>query len=200
MLHQTTDYTFLINWIRNISQNADERVESEPTLDNMCYCSEEKFKSMLEKGFDINQQNEDGTSLLGFLMTRNKFEKIDVLLGFNPDASLVNINGQNIYFNIMAILKSNESFELIEKLLSLDMNGDLVHKSDFNGITPLQRIQNDLDQCESYHGLHDGSISPLDIMVYDDLIHRLRQLKIRFTNHINRKTTLFSFMLQHLYE
>jgi len=201
-LYDNQDMTYLINWVRNVTyEQYDQKIDDEPTFANMCGCSKEKFESVLQNGFDVNQQNDTGASLLGMMMLNSYAEKINILLKFNPDVSLVNNEGRNIYFGLYFIAKTKEGLDLVERLLSLDINGDLVTKGDYNGVTPLQLHQKCLDN-HIHLPLNQNviAIRPVDVMMHQSTISYLTQLIMRIENHIKRKTTLFSLMLQHLYE
>jgi len=172
----------------------DEMVEAEPTLKNMCICSDEKFEIMLKKGFDINQQDQGGSSLLGLLISRQEFKKINILLRFNPDVSLMNNEGQTIYFNLESIATSCEGINLVERLLSLDVNGNLIEIHDNSGLTISQQYRNIL-HIYTKHGIDKTiDITPSNHMLNDSRIYRLKNLDIRIENHIKRKITLFSLM------
>lgn len=196
------DLTALMNWVRSVTyERYDNIVDDDPTFDNMSGCSKEKFESVLQNGFDVNQQNDTGASLLGIMISNNYKEKINILLEFNPNVSLTNNDGQNIYFGLYSIADSNEGIDLVERLLSLDVDGDLATKGDLKEVTPLQTHKKVLnDHIHHFFNPKRVSIRPIDIMIYQSKIDYLTQLIMRIENHIKRKTTLFSFMLQHLYE
>lgn len=192
---------FLSNRLKETTiEEYDRMVEIEPTLKNMCTCSIEKFEIMLEKGFDVNQQDQCGSSLLGLLMSQHQITCINILLRFNPDVSLMNNEGQTIYFNLEHIAISREGINLVERLLSLDVNGNLIQTCDIRGLTILQQYNNILHLYIN-HGIDSTiDITPSNHMLNDSKIYRLKNVVIRIKNHIKRKTTLFSLMLQHLYE
>lgn len=186
------DLKYLMNWVRGITANEyDEKVDEDPSMKNMIYCSDNKFIETLSKGkYDIDHQDDLGSTLLGRLLDNKMFEKVIILLKFKPDLSIRNHVGRNIYFGFHSCRRFNDDshdmMEAVDLLISSDTNGDFIQTADHNGFTPKESYKDGIEYLMSLGNPHSYSQKIIDFytILFD-----------RFENHIIKTKTLFSLML-----
>lgn len=153
-------------------------------------CSNEKFIDMIEKeGYNINEQNEYGWSLLGYFMMRMNLEKIDILLRYNVNIYLQNDKSRNIFFGFIEWKCTKENLEIVDKIIKLDKTGELIKSRDINGYSTIEFYQKELDHHREISKIHPN------YTFFRDVIPFYEALIIRYENHIQMIKTLFQTMI-----
>lgn len=176
-------------------EDHDVWVEKKPNLFSIEKCSNEKFIEMIEKGYDINQQNSRGWTLLGYLMSKLNLEKIDILLRYNPDVTLQNESGRNIFFGFYGWICKKTYLDMVDRIIALDTTGELIKSKSHNGFTSIAEYRH---EWEYFKGKYDDCCTDKYKKYYHKKVAFLEILIIKLKNHVLIKKSLFMMMLPDL--
>jgi len=171
-----------------MTSNVVQRQEFMSSMDYMTICPIDKFKELLDNGYDVNQQTERGTTLLGCLMLKQSYDKIKVLLNYNLNLLLYDKDGRTIYFAFISWEYNQETADLIDMMISMDINHRMFDQYDCFGnnvIAHYEKIRN------KYYDILNNILAHQYTLIYDYLILKLK-------NHQMKGKTLFSMMLSYL--
>lgn len=197
---------FVGDWARVsnvIEEEYDQRIEVDISVENMCKCSINKFISMLENGFDVNNLKTKDSfarkTLLTMLVQTANFDKISILLDFNDKRNIIDINkNTDVFFNLADCYREGDdrNFMILDKLLLISNHIDLeklhseynytllVNSKKYN--TPLECYRMTLNNVKFQYPNEHNHIS------------FIKQMILIFENHIQNSKTLFSLMLSEI--
>lgn len=161
------------------------------SMDYMTICPIDKFKELLDNGYDVNQQTERGTTLLGRLMLKKSYDKIKILLNYDLNLLLYDKDARTIYFAFISWEYNQETADLIDIIISMDVSYQIFNQVDRLHNNVIDHYEKIRERCWVFNDYQGAVIAMERCVIYDYLIFKLK-------NHQMKGKTLFSMMLSYL--